>query len=196
MRKLRLALAMLMAAGMAFVVAPAAPAAASPTLECYTVVDENGQLQFHCFPVGALEEIRFCKHCPWIIDIREQIVLPEFDEQILTAVDLLSQAAYAGDPRTSAALHDRAIAQFTTAARALRGTPVSAGFVGYFDVDARRDVATQTVWLAAAVQDIADGLTLLERSFGSSDAAALVTQATAKFDEAYKEIDQKVAIGG
>ena len=43
---------------------------------------------------------------------------------------------------------------------------------------------------------VLDGLTLLERSFGSSDAAALVKQATAEFDEAFKEIDQKVAIGG
>ena len=196
MKKLRLALAALVAAGTALVAAPAAPASASPTLECYTIVDDAGQVHIHCFAVGALEEIRYCKTCPWIVDIREQIVLPEFDDQILAAVDLLSQAAYAGDPRTAAALHDKAIAQFTSAAWTLKGTPVTAGFVGYLDLQTGKDVATRTAWLAAASQDLADGVTLLERSFGSSDSAALVRQATAQFDEAFQEIDQKVAIGG
>jgi hypothetical protein len=196
MKKLRLALAALAVAGMSLVAVPAAPASASPTLECYTIVDDWGQVHVICYAVGALEEIRFCKTCPWIVDIREQIVLPEFDDQILGAVDLLSQAAYAGDPRSGAALHDRAIAEFTSAARSLKGTPVTAGFVGYHDVTTGRDVATQTEWLAAASEDLADGVTLLERSFGSRDAAALVRQATAQFDEAFQEIDQKTAIGG
>jgi hypothetical protein len=196
MKKVRLALAALLVAGMALVAAPAAPASASPHLECYTIYDKWGLKHFHCVVVGAWEEIDWCKGCPWIIDIREQIVLPEFDEQILNAVDLLSQAAYAGDPRTAAALHDQAIAQFTSAAQSLKGTPVTAGFVGYLDVNTGKDVATRTDWLAAASQDLADGMTLLERSFGSSDPAALVRQATAQFDEAFQEIDQKVAIGG
>lgn len=196
MKKVRLALAALVVAGLALVAAPAAPASASPQLECYTIVDKWGQEHTRCIVVGAWEEIRYCKGCPWIIDIREQIVLPEFDDQILGAVDLLSQAAYAGDPRTAAALHDQAIAQFTNAARTLKGTPVTAGFVGYLDLATGKDVATQTAWLAAANQDLADGVALLERSFGSSDPAALVRQATAQFDEAFQEIDQKTAIGG
>ena len=73
---------------------------------------------------------------------------------------------------------------------------MSAGFVGYLDLATGKDVATQTAWLAAADQDLADGMNLLQRSFGSSDSAALVRQATAQFDEAFKEIDQKVAIEG
>ena len=196
MRKLRLALAALVMAGIALVAAPAVPASASPQLECYTVIDNWGYKHWHCIVVGAWEEYDWCKGCPWIIDIREQIVLPEFDDQILDAVDLLSQAASAGDPRTAAALHDEAIAQFTSAAKSLRGTPVTAGFVGVFDVAAGKDVATRTAWLAAASQDLADGITLLERSFGSSDSAALVRLATAQFDEAFQELDQKQAVGG
>ncbi|WP_027346905.1 hypothetical protein [Hamadaea tsunoensis] len=196
MKKLRLALAALVVAGAALAVAPASPAAASPSIECYTIVDDYGQVHYHCYVVGALEEICFCKTCPWIVDIREQIVLPEFDEQILTAVDLLSQAAYAADPRTGAALHDRAVAQFTAAAQSLKGTPVTAGFVGYHDITTGKDVATRTAWLAAASQDLADGVTLLEKSFGSGDSAALVRAATAQFDEAFQEINQKAAIGG
>jgi hypothetical protein len=197
MKKVRLALAALLVAGLALVAAPAAPASASPVgIECYTIYDQFGFKHRHCIVIGAWEEIDWCKGCPWIIDVREQIVLPEFDDQVLTAVDLLSQAAYAGDPRTAAALHDQAIAQFTSAARSLRGTPVTAGFVGYLDLATGKDVATQTAWLAAASQDLADGMTLLERSFGSSDPAALVRLATAQFDEAFQEIDQKVAIDG
>ncbi|MGW1062117.1 hypothetical protein [Micromonospora rubida] len=42
-------------------------------------------------------------------------------------------------------------------------------------------------WLAAADQDIADGIGLMQRSFASRDGAALAAAAVAKFDEAFRE---------
>lgn len=196
MKSLRACIAALAIATLGVLASPAAPAQASPFLECYTVVDDNGVIQIECFPTGALQEIDWCKGCPWLVDFRDDLVLPEtFEVDVLAGIKGLALAANATDPREADRLHAGAIDKFTSAARALGSEQVSPGVVGYYDVNRRAVVESQQEWLAAADQDIADGIALLQRSFGSRDGAALAAAAGAEFDEAFKEISGKKAIG-
>ncbi|MBB5868761.1 hypothetical protein F4553_002140 [Allocatelliglobosispora scoriae] len=199
MKSLRACVAALAIATLGVLASPAAPAQAypSPGIECYTIIDSNGNPQIHCIAVGALQEIDWCKGCPWAISFKDDIVFPEtFDIDVIQGVENLSLAAAAADPRVAARFHDAAIADFASAARGLGKQTASPGPVGVYDTAHRKFVADNQSWLAAAGQDLADGLALLQKSFGSRDSAALVKAATAEFDEAFKEISGKQVIGG
>src|SRR5688572_6837853 len=95
MKSIRACLAALAIATMGVLASPAAPAQAGPWVDCLTIVNDEGITIVHCIPVGALQEIDWCKGCPWGLTFkRDDLIIPESVEiDILDGIKGLALAA-------------------------------------------------------------------------------------------------------
>jgi hypothetical protein len=180
--------------------ATASPAQAAPKLEGYMAVSPYGDKFPGWFWIDEMEGIIGCPKClHWFDFNKSEVLHPEqeagLNGGIVAGLGTLSQAHVATDPRTRARLRAEALAQFTAATRALGRAGLRPGPVGYYDPAKDATVETGAAWLAAADEDIADGIGLLQRALAEPDPTPWVEAAAAQFDEAFQEISTKKAIG-
>jgi hypothetical protein len=179
----------------------AAPAQAGPPQrEGYLAITAYGDKFPGWFWIDEMEGIIGCPQClHWFDFYKSQELRVEqeavFTGGVIAGLDLLGQARAATNPRLQEALRAEALGQFSAAARELGSTTLRAGPVGYYDPDRDATVATGSSWLAAANQDVVDGITLLQRSFEGPTPDPWIVAAVAQFDEAFEEIATKQAIG-
>jgi hypothetical protein len=179
--------------------AVATPAQAKPVPEEYVAILATGEAVHQWFWIDELEGIIGCRRCIHWFDFKvsEQ---PQLDAQIkvgiMAGLGQLSEATVAGDPRTRARLRADALARFTGVARALDGATLNQGPVGYYDPDKGVTVATGTGWLAAADQDIVDGVALLQQSLTGPTPDPWIEAATREFDKAFAQISSKKVMEG
>ncbi|MGC4773495.1 hypothetical protein ACLQ25_31590 [Micromonospora sp. DT44] len=117
-----------------------------------------------------------------------------FQDSLAGGLGKLSDARVA-DSRTAVTLRRQSMALFQTAARSLGSSTARVGVVGYYDPDTRTKVASYRAWQAAADQDLADGLSLLQRAADDPSPNPWIALAAAEFDEAYAELASKRTIG-
>ena len=115
---------------------------------------------------------------------------------IMGGLGQLSEATVAADPRTQARLRADALARFTSVTRALDGTALNPGVVGYYDPYKGVIVATNMAWLASTVQDIVDGVGLLQRSLSDPLRHPSIQAAIRQFDKAFAQISSKKVLEG
>lgn len=198
---MRRTLAVMVSALTAAVLGLPGTAHAGPVQERYVVVHaSSGSTYTGWFWLEEMEGIIGCEQCSWLLDLIKSKQLPELDETIfqqnlIAGLTKLSEAKVADDPRTAETLRQQAMDRFTEAARALGSAGVRVGVVGFYDPAKRAKISAPRAWLAAADQDLADGFTLLQRSFSEPVPLPWITAALAQFDEAYLELSQKKAIG-
>lgn len=189
-------------AGLALVatllVAPA-PAQAGLPQEKYAIMNASGNGLLGWFWVDELQGIIGCAKCVWMIDLGKSAQLTPDNEKLFqsalaTGLGKLSDARVA-DARTAAVLRRQATDSFQTAARALGTARARVGTVGHYNTETHVKTPSAQAWLAAAEQDLADGLTLLQVAAAEPDPVPWVTAAMAQFDEAFKEIAGKQAVG-
>ncbi len=200
MRRIAIVLATLTAAtfgGLAI----AAPAQAAPKAEQYVAITSYGDQLRGWFWIDQLEGIIGCPKCVHWFDFGASRVLTVDQEKavkggIMAGLGQLSEASVTTDPRTRDRLRVDALAQFTSAARALGGLGLRSGPVGYYDPDNRTTVAADTPWLAAADKDIVNGIQALQRSFAEPEPEPWITTSAAAFDKAFAEISSKQVAKG
>ncbi|WP_155372815.1 hypothetical protein [Catellatospora vulcania] len=189
-------------AGLALVatlfVAPS-PAQAGLPQEKYATMNASGLGLLGWFWVDQIQGIIGCAKCVWMIDLGKSAQLTPDNEKLFqsalaTGLSKLSDARVA-DPRTAEVLRRQATDSFQTAARALGTARARVGTVGHFNTETRVKTPSPQPWLAAADQDLVDGLTLLQAAAGEPVPVPWVTAAMAQFDEAFKEISTKQVIG-
>jgi hypothetical protein len=180
--------------------AVAAPAQAEPKAEEYVMVASGGDVLRQWFWIDQLEGIIGCIKCRHWFDVKAQVEQPGLEAVIkgdlMAGLGHLSAATVAGDDRTRARLRAEALARFAHAARALGGSTLSPGPVGYYDPDKGVTVVTGTAWLAAADQDLVDGVTLLQRVAGDPSPDPWKQAAMEQFDQALAQISAKKVIAG
>ena len=194
MRRLTIVLATLVAMTLGGL-ATATPAQADPPkleVEGYVAITPYGDKFEIWYWIDQMEGIIGCIKCLHWFDFKKTEELHveqeiELNGGITAGLGKLSEAHVATDPRTRDRLRAEALAHFTAASRALGRASLEAGPVGYYDPEKDATVETGSEWLAAADQDIVDGITLLQRS--------AVEAAVVQFDEAFQEISTKKAIG-
>ncbi len=181
----------------------AAPAQADPPkAEGYIMITPYGHRFQGWFWIDQIDGIIGCAKCLHWLQLKPQEELrveqaAALDRGIMAGLGLLSDASITTDPRRKAALRSDALTQFTSAARALGRTGVTAGPVGWYDPDKDDTWVADAPWLTAAAQDVADGLGLIQSVLVSGDPSPDPwRQAAIQFDEAYGEIAGKKAIGG
>ncbi|MET0233474.1 MAG: hypothetical protein ABW224_02425 [Kibdelosporangium sp.] len=165
----------------------------------------NGQLKIICvdiqvqWPWDKYLECHMCgvgidwSHDPVVRDDLEGIIGAE----IVTGLSLLGDASFTRDPAQAAKLRDEALGAFTTAARLNDKSTMRVGAAGIADPVKNTFEQAGFTWLNAAGDDVADGVSLLQRSFSDPAAAPrLRAAAIAQFDEAYKELSHQEVIGG
>jgi hypothetical protein len=182
------------------VLAPGAAQADPPGSEGYAFVDKTGFGSFDYVDINGVP-VLICPKCYWWLDITHGKVLPQdlearFKAAVLAGVQNLGRAHTARDPRQAQRYADAALANFSTAAGILGEDAPALGQVGYFDAERGVTVPRAEEWLAAAGQDLVDGLGLLQQVAGDpSPDPWIVGAATAQFEEAYQELSGKKAIG-
>lgn len=179
----------------------AAPAQATPNQERYVAITSMGDQLRGWFWVDQIDGIIGCPRCVHWLDFRAERKLTPQQEVavkggIMAGLGQLSEATVAPDARTRDQLRADALAQFSSAARALGGLGLRAGPVGYYNPDKGVTVTTGAAWLNAADQDIVDGIGLLQSSFGTTRPQGLVASAVAEFDQAFAQISAKKALAG
>jgi hypothetical protein len=176
-----------------FVAVPATPAAASGGQVCLPVFNANGVIiDWMCFPI----EVAICPPpCgPWVIDLKENIVLPV--EQEISYLDALSNGlqlvgAVAGerDPAVVDRLLNQAEEQFLTSARILGDTRVELGEVGFAEVRSGQVVPDPSLgWLEAAGTDVGNGIWQMQAALANPDPTPWVEVGMSSFISAHQHI--------
>ncbi len=176
-----------------------APAQAVPRLEKYYVISQVGDKLQKWFWIDQIDGIIGCERCFWEIDLGTSVSLPAavdkaFHEQLTAGLAKMSDAHIQRDPAAAAKLQQEAMSAFSSAARSLGSASVRPGVVGYYDELKQTTVPAHRAWLAAADQDLSDGLTLLQRSFAEPDPHPWRAAALREFTKAYAEIAAKRAL--
>lgn len=193
--------------GLVTFVVPAQQAAASPVgYICVRVWQPLlHRWIWRCWPIPVLIDWDWkwkCPQCGLAINWREQLGDPDplsrINETINEGLLDLGHAAFAQDPAEQIKLREAALESFTTAAHTLGRTSLNVGEVGVVNEEKNTFEARQIDFLSAAGQDVADGVTLLQKSFGSSgdDAAKLREAAAGQFDLAYKALATGTVVKG
>jgi len=198
MRRIGAVLATLLVAVLGGVIATPAQAG-PPQREGYLAITAYGDKFPGWFWIDEMEGIIGCPKCLHWFDFHKSQELRVEQEAaviggVIAGLDLLGQARAATSPRIRAALRADALGQFISAAHELGGASLRAGPVGYYDPDRDATVETGSLWLAAADQDLVDGITLLQHSFEGPTPDPWIAAAVAQFDEAFEEIATKQAI--
>jgi hypothetical protein len=205
MRRSVLALAGLLAMVVVAVAGPAGQASAAPNHSklCWTVV-ENGQLKVYCVDIEVQwpwDKYFECWMCGLDFDWKHDPEIGELDgvieQNVVKGVSYLGQAEFATDRALAARLRTQALDAFTVAARYSGGSTTTLGSVNVANPERNTADPEPSPWSVAAGTDLADGVTLLQRSFSAdpTTAARLRSLAQAQFDEAYQELSTQRVIG-
>jgi hypothetical protein len=117
-------------------------------------------------------------------------------EQVTKGLSKLGEAQLTQDEAVRARLRTEALDAFTASARHGTGSTMKLRSAGIANPEKNTFVPSTYPWLIAAGEDVADGVTLLQRSFSDpANAARLQSLAVAQFDEAYQELSEQVATG-
>jgi hypothetical protein len=197
LRLLTVAAATAVAGMLGALVAPISPAQAAPYQEGYAFVDRSGVGQTGYVYIDGTE-IVICPQCyRWIgvvADLPPESVY-QINKGLLTGLQGLGKAASTKDPVLSQRYRDEALQAFIAAASgASRGT-LRPGQVGYYDAARGVTVPQDLNWLAAAAQDLVDGVTVLQESPTLPLPPPRAALAMAQFDEAYGELVAHRPIG-
>lgn len=174
----------------------ARPAQAAPVREYYVAVNLSETLQ-HWYWIDEVDGIIGCPRCVWLVDLETTVVLPSAQKLavlrgIMSGLKMLSDASVAETAELAAALRSEAQVQFELAARALGTAGLRTGVIGFFDPSTGAKVTSYRSWLAAADQDIADGIALFQRALVTGpDPQPWFTAGMAKFDQAYAKLRSK-----
>jgi hypothetical protein len=177
-----------------------APAQADVRLEKYYAVSQYGDSLEGWFWIDEIDGIIGCPRCGHLIDLGKSRQLDPslektFQHNLMAGLNLMSNAHATADPVAANKLRQEALNAFTVSARVLGTASVRPGVVGYYDPDKRLVVRTNDAWLAAADQDLADGIMLLKRALVEPVPVPWRERALAEFTEAFNEIAKKRAIG-
>jgi hypothetical protein len=165
---------------------------------------QDGQVKIYCVDIQVewpWEWYLECYVCGAGIDWSHDPVIREdleslVSEEIVTGLQTLGAAEFTRDPAQRAKLENEALNTFTAAARHSGKSAIKPGTTGMADPTKNTLTPAGFVWLDAAAQDVADGITLLQRSIADPTAAPrLRALAAAEFAEAYDELSQQKAIG-
>jgi hypothetical protein len=164
--------------------------------EQFVTTTPQGDLLFRWFWVDQTDRIIGCARCVDWFDFTAGTLpasqVATLKTEIMNGLGSLSDASVATDARTKAALRSTAMGHFTTATHMLTGGMVlGAGPIGYYDPGTKAMVATSTAWLAAADQDIVNGITDLQYSIAGPDPVPWLPAAVAAFDRAFTELSTK-----
>jgi hypothetical protein len=176
-----------------------APAQASQFgVMCYWETDAHGIPRLHCIDIEvALPWDKFvhCWMCGFATKWHDLGLLPatqvQIGQHIVEGVQKLGEAAFAKDPALPRA---QAADAFTAAARLSGTARLSVDQIGVAD-SANNTFNPQPDppgWFKAGAVDIADGVTLLQRSTDPRN----LDLAMAQFDKAYQELSEEVVIAG
>jgi hypothetical protein len=197
LRLLTVAAATVVAGVLGTVVVPSSAAHAAPHLEGYAFVDRSGVAQAgYAYIDGA--EIVICPQCYlWIgvvADLPPESV-NQIDKALLAGVQGLGRAASTRDAVLRQRYRDEALQAFVSAAGAAGRITLRPGEVGYYDAARGVTVPQDLKWLAAAAQDLVDGVTVLEESPTLPLPPPRAALAMAQFVEAYAELTARQPIG-
>lgn len=201
MKRIAIVLAALVATALGGLAAATPAQADPPRLEGYVAITPYGDKLQVWYWIDQMEGIIGCPKCLHWFDFKKSEELHVEQEialngGITAGLGALSEAHVATDPRTRDRLRAEALAHFTAASRALGRASLSAGPVGYYDPAKDATVETGSEWLAAADQDVVDGIALLQEALARPGQVPWLEAAVAQFDEAFQEISTKKAIGG
>jgi hypothetical protein len=196
MRRIRLLVAVA-ATVVAGLLVSAAPASAAPVPSGYAFMNRSGIGQIGYVDIDGVPVV-ICPQCYQWIDIeldQPADTVMRFNEALLTGVQDLGRAGAQKDPRRRQSYRDAALQAFGAAASAAGRAPLKVGAVGYYDAARGVPVPQDLPWLAAAAQDLAGGVTVLEESPTLPLPPPRAETAMAFFDEAFAELATQQPIG-
>ena len=182
------------------VITPTA-AQAKPVPERYAVVDRSGMGQYGYVDIDGVVLV-ICARCYLALGVvvvdQPDPVVKQINAAIFVGLQDLGAAATSTLPAVQARYRAAALNSFASAASLAGRGGVRAGQVGIFDSGRGVVVPEALPWLAAATQDIVDGIGVLVESptLPLPPPRAVADAAMAQFDEAYQEMAAKAAIGG
>jgi hypothetical protein len=198
MRRIRRLLVVAATAAVGLLLITPTAAQAQPVPERYAVVDRGGIGQYGQVDIDGVV-LTICAKCYWyyqfIVDQPDPQIVNQIDQSIFYGLQDLGFAASSSLPAVQSRYRTAALNAFARAASLAGRGGLRVGQVGI--VDAGRGVLNPepSPWLAAAAQDIADGIGVLVESPTLPLPPPRAALAMAQFDEAYAEMSAKAPIG-
>ncbi len=173
-------------------------AQAKPVAQPYALVDRAGIGQAGYVDIDGVQIVICAKCYVWIGEVvvdQPDPVVKQVNQALFAGLQDLGYAAASTDPAVQTRYRNAALSAFSTAATLTGRGGLRTGQVGYFDAGRGVTVAQNLPWLAAAAQDIVDGVGIVAESPTLPLPPPRAAAAMAQFDEAYQELATEKPIG-